>query len=84
MLQFLEQLETLLLICWACTASLAFLGWIILSAATGETFPEGLSKKRDQIADYIPCDGVSTVDLTPTFSTIQETLHLVSGKVECY
>ena len=45
MLQFLAQIETLLLICWACTASLALLGWIILSAATGDVFPEGISKK---------------------------------------
>ena len=45
MLQFLQQLETLLLICWACIASLALLGWIILSAATGDVFPEGISKK---------------------------------------
>lgn len=45
MLQFLAHIETLLLICWACTASLAFLGWIILGAATGDVFPEGISKK---------------------------------------
>lgn len=44
MLQFLAHIETLLLICWACTASLALLGWIILSAATGDLLPEGLPK----------------------------------------
>lgn len=44
MLHFLEHLETLLLICWACTASVAFLGWIILSATSGDLLPEGLPK----------------------------------------
>lgn len=44
MLLFLEHLEMLLLICWACTASLAFLGWIILSAVSGDLLPEGLPK----------------------------------------
>ena len=43
--QFLQQMETLLLICWACTASLSLLGMIILNIATGDLLPEGLPKK---------------------------------------
>ena len=45
MLHFLEQLETLLLICWACIAGLAVLLWVTLSAAPEESSSQGISKR---------------------------------------